>query len=83
MFESMPIFCVRPSGRLAAFTIRDTSRNGRRVARSRRTKIPVEVKMRVLSWEMSGAEAARRHGVSDMSVSKWKQQFLEAGCQRL
>ncbi|WP_330847670.1 helix-turn-helix domain-containing protein [Prescottella equi] len=39
--------------------------------------------MRVLSWEMSGAEAARRHGVSDMSVSKWKQQFLEAGCQRL
>ncbi|MBM9835482.1 transposase [Rhodococcus hoagii] len=57
------------------------------MARSRRTKIPVEVKMRVLlavlSWEMSGAEAARRHGVSDMSVSKWKQQFLEAGRQRL
>ncbi|WP_414056535.1 hypothetical protein [Prescottella equi] len=32
---------------------------------------------------MSGAEAARRHGVSDMSVSKWKQQFLDAGRQRL
>ncbi|MBM4476980.1 transposase [Prescottella equi] len=57
------------------------------MARSRRTKIPVEVKMRVLlavlSGKMSGAEAARRHGVSDMSVSKWKQQVLEAGCQRL
>jgi len=57
------------------------------MARSRRTKIPVEVKMRVvlavLSGEMSGAEAARRHGVSDMSVSKWKQQFLDAGRQRL
>ncbi|WP_372487986.1 helix-turn-helix domain-containing protein [Prescottella equi] len=33
----------------------------------------------VLSGKISGAEAARRHGVSDMSVSKWKQQFLDAG----
>ena len=43
----------------------------------------MRVVLAVLSGEMSGAEAARRHGVSDMSVSKWKQQFLEAGCQRL
>ncbi|BCN85069.1 hypothetical protein RE0356_37100 [Prescottella equi] len=43
----------------------------------------MRVLLAVLSWEMSGAEAARRHGVSDMSVSKWKQQFLEAGRQRL
>ena len=41
------------------------------------------VVLAVLSGEMSGAEAARRHGLSDMSVSKWKQQFLDAGRQRL
>ncbi|NKS25793.1 helix-turn-helix domain-containing protein [Rhodococcus hoagii] len=43
----------------------------------------MRVLLAVLSGKMSGAEAARRHGVSDMSVSKWKQQVLEAGCQRL
>ncbi len=37
----------------------------------------------VLSGEVSGAEAAGRHGVSDMSVSKWKQQFLDTDRQRL
>ncbi len=43
----------------------------------------MRVVLAALSGEMSGAEAARRHGVSDMSVSKWKQQFLAAGRQRL
>jgi transposase len=33
----------------------------------------------VLSGELSAAEAARRHGVSETSVAKWKQQFIEAG----
>lgn len=31
------------------------------------------------SGEMPGAEATRRHEVSVMSVSTWKQQFLDAG----
>ncbi len=43
----------------------------------------MRVVLAVLSGEMSGAEAARRHGVPDMSVSKWKQQFLDVGRQRL
>lgn len=43
----------------------------------------MRVVLAVLSGEMSGAEAARRHGVSDMSVPKWKQQFLDADRQRL
>jgi transposase len=55
--------------------------------RSRRTRIPAEEKVRivlsVLAGEMTGAEAARRHGVSVMSVSKWKARFLEAGVQGL
>jgi transposase len=55
--------------------------------RSRRTKIPAEEKVRivlsVLAGEMTGAEAARRHGVSEMSVSKWKTRFLEAGAHSL
>jgi transposase-like protein len=55
--------------------------------RSRRTKIPAEEKVRivlsVLAGEMTGAEAARRHGVSEMSVSKWKTRFLEAGASSL
>lgn len=53
------------------------------MARSRRTKIPVEVKVRVvlavLSGEMSGAEAARRHGVSDMSVCPSGPEVIDAG----
>lgn len=55
--------------------------------RSRRSRIAVEEKVRivlsVLAGEMTGAEAARRHGVSEMSVSKWKTRFLEAGSQGL
>ncbi|PXY28294.1 transposase [Prauserella muralis] len=33
----------------------------------------------ILSGEMSVAEAARRNKVSETSVGKWKQRFLEAG----
>ncbi|MEV5650909.1 transposase [Nocardia sp. NPDC052254] len=57
------------------------------MARSRRLKIPVEDKVRVvlsvLSGELSAAEAARRRGVSTASVGKWKQAFLEAGTKAL
>ncbi len=53
------------------------------MVRSRRTKIAAEDKTRfvlaVLAGEMSGAEAARRCGVSSTQVTKWKHQFLEAG----
>lgn len=45
--------------------------------------VPVEEKMRIvlsiLSGELSLAEAARRNKVSETSVGKWKQRFLEAG----
>lgn len=44
---------------------------------------PVEQKLRivlsVLAGEMSVAEAARRNKVSENSVSRWKQQFIEGG----
>ena len=57
------------------------------MVRSRRTKIAAEEKTRlvlaVLAGEMTGAEAARRCGVSVNLVTKWKHQFLEAGAQRL
>lgn len=43
----------------------------------------VDTKLRivlsVLRGEQSAAEAARRHGVSETSIGKWKDQFLEAG----
>jgi transposase len=63
------------------------TRLGGVMVRSRRTKIAPEDKVRVvlsvLAGEMSGREAARRLGVSPDLVTKWKQQFLEAGAQRL
>jgi transposase len=37
------------------------------------------VVLSVLRGEMSGAEAARRHGVSETSIGKWKEQFVAAG----
>ena len=44
---------------------------------------PVDVKLKivlsVLSGESTQAEAARRHGISETSIGKWKGQFLEAG----
>jgi transposase len=57
------------------------------MVRSRRTKVPAPEKTRlvlaVLAGEMSGAEAARRCGVSPTQVTKWKHQFLEAGAARM
>ena len=57
------------------------------MVRSRRTKIAAEEKTRlvlaVLAGEMTGAEAARRCGVSVNLVTTWKHRFLEAGAQRL
>jgi transposase len=37
------------------------------------------VVLSVLRGEMTGAEAARRHGVSETSIGKWKEQFIAAG----
>ena len=57
------------------------------MARTRRSKVPIEDKVRVvlavLSGELTAAEAARRHGVSPMSVSTWKQAFLDGGTKAL
>ncbi|MBB3601885.1 transposase-like protein [Mycolicibacterium sp. BK556] len=56
------------------------------MSRSRRTKVPAEEKLRlvlaVLAGEMTGAEAARRAGVSATQVTKWKHQFLAADAER-
>jgi transposase len=50
---------------------------------SRPPVFPAEDKVRivlsVLAGEMTVAETARRNKVSETSVAKWKQQFLEAG----
>ena len=50
-------------------------------------KHPVDVELKivlsVLSGESSQAEAARRHGISETSIGKWKEQFLGAGRQGL
>jgi transposase len=45
--------------------------------------VPVEQRLQlvlsVLSGQMTMAEAARRHGVSPATVSRWRDRFLEAG----
>jgi transposase len=50
-------------------------------------KHPVDVKLKivlsVLRGESTQAEAARRHGVSETSIGKWKEQFLSAGREGL
>jgi transposase len=57
------------------------------MSRSRRTRIAAEEKTRavlaVLANEMTCAEAARRCGVSGVTMTKWKHQFLAAGAERL
>lgn len=57
------------------------------MTRSRKVKVTAEEKTRlvlaVLAGEMSGAEAARRCGVSPAQVLKWKYQFLDAGSARM
>jgi transposase len=39
----------------------------------------LRVVLAVLSGELSMAEAARRHGVADGTVAKWRDRFIEAG----
>ena len=50
---------------------------------ARPPKHSVDVKLKivlsVLSGEASGAEARRRHGISETSIGKWKEQFLAGG----
>lgn len=50
---------------------------------ARPPKHPVDVKLKivlsVLSGEATQAEAARRHGISETSIGKWKEQFLAGG----
>jgi len=57
------------------------------MTRSRQSKVSAEDKARIvlsiLAGEMTGAEAARRCGVSAVQVTKWKHQFLEAGSARM
>jgi transposase len=54
---------------------------------ARPPKHPVDVKLKivlsVLQGESTQAEAARRHGVSETSIGKWREQFLSAGRQGL
>jgi transposase len=54
---------------------------------ARPAKHPVDVKLKivlsVLSGESSMAEAARRHGISETSIGKWKEQFVLGGRQGL
>jgi len=48
---------------------------------SRPTVHSVDVKLKivlsVLAGESTQSEAARRHGISETSIGKWKQQFLD------
>jgi len=39
----------------------------------------VRIVLSVLAGEVSIAEAARKEGVSEVSISKWRNEFLEAG----
>ena len=54
---------------------------------ARPPKHPVDVKLKivlsVLRGESTQAQAARRHGVSETSIGKWKEQFLTAGREGL
>ncbi|HZO68716.1 MAG TPA: transposase [Kribbellaceae bacterium] len=43
------------------------------------TEDKIRIVLSVLADEMTIAEAARRNKVSETSIGKWKQQFLEAG----
>ncbi len=54
---------------------------------ARPPKHSVDFKLKIvlsaLSGEAAVADLARRHGVSQTSISNWKQQFLQAGRQGL
>jgi transposase len=55
------------------------------VARPPKHAVDVKLKivLSVLQGESTQAEAARRHGVSETSIAKWKEHFLSAGRQGL
>ena len=59
---------------------------------ARPPKHPFDVKLKIVSSVLSGeatpeeatqAEAARRHGVSETSIGKWKEQFVSGGREGL
>jgi transposase len=58
-------------------------RDRRRSGLARPPVHTVQTKLRivlgVLRGELSAAQASRRHGVSETSIGKWKEQFLEGG----
>src|SRR3712207_2787752 len=62
-------------------TRRSQSSVGRPPKHSAETKM--RIVLSVLRGESSIAEAARRNGVSETSIGKWKEQFLEAGKEGL
>ena len=38
--------------------------------------VKLKIVLSVLAGESSQAEASRRHGISETSIGKWKEQFL-------
>jgi transposase len=58
-------------------------KDDRAVSRRPPVEIGLEQKVRVvlavLGGEMTLAEAGRRHGVSALTVARWRDRFLEAG----
>ena len=53
----------------------------------RRSDLPVDARvtavLAVLKGEESLEAVARRHGISSQTLARWKQEFLEAGRDRL
>lgn len=45
--------------------------------------VKLKIVLSVLSGEASQAESARRHGISQTSIAKWKEQFFAGGRQGL
>ncbi|MFI6043500.1 transposase [Nocardia sp. NPDC051321] len=70
MWQSAEVSGHEPAGDTAA-------RTAKTAEDKIRTVLPV------LASEMSVSEAARRHGVSAVAMSKWKQAFLDAGAKAL
>ncbi len=48
-----------------------------------RVDFKLKIVLSVLGGESTEAEAARRHGVSQTSIGKWREQFLLAGREGL
>lgn len=43
----------------------------------------IRIVLSVLAGEVSIAEASRKEGISEVSISKWRNEFLDAGKQAL